>query len=786
MKRLTTLILLFTIVLMASAQKITAPQALEKARAFAERKKANKSKGTTANPLTLKELPQRDVLADSYGSNLSDICGDELFFFNIGTNDGFVIVSGDERTPAILGYADSGSIDTENIPANMRSWLTGYAREIAGMQQSNTTSMYALAAHPAIEPIVKATWNQDAPYNLQCPVSGGNRCVTGCIATAMAQVLYHIRPEGCKAIRSRQGASALETTTFNWDIMQDSYSKDDRSESAQEMAKLMRYCGQAADMEYGTNVSLAYNTVAADGLKMYFDLSNSCHIVERKCCLSATWDETIYNELSNNRPVLMSGSNVSAGHAFVCDGYDGNGLFHFNWGWGGISNGYFLIDYLDPHNQGIGGSSGGYSTEIDAIIGIKLKDSEESSENISVLQISKFNLNNATSTVNSQGNFTISSTFTVFSMNDDNINNYECCWGAFDGDDNLIATSNILKNQYTFPHGFNFTNITMKAPANGTYRLKFLSRQQGAQTWGTSNNSEFFILTMTVNNNTVTISAPQTRGTNPNYKISNVSITGNGLVNRKQQISMDVENIGDTFSGEIKFIDNDARLIIGSLSVNLDPGESATLTGDIVFNNTGTRKVVIYNTADNGDKIPTSVPVITYVVDTEKYATVTVSSKPATPYTIDKNGVYIISQSKLIMETTVINDNKKNQFKSFVMYWKDTNDGYITHLCDGFADVAGRSTGTFIHEITDLEENVIYDFYLSYYTSANTYNQMTANDRVSVMYKNTATDIDSVITSPDNTATPADDAIYTLDGRRVSGSAPLHGIYIKGGKKIAF
>lgn len=767
MKRISTFIILLITVVFASAQSVTNEEAFAKAKAFVQQRQAALSKGQKTEKLVLKHIQQHDVLSETSGS--------QLFMYNIGDNNGFVIVSADERTPDILGYADSGSIDPDNMPENMRSWLEMYAREIASLSEDIIMPQYATAYHPSISPLITATWNQSAPYNLQCPTIDDTQCVTGCVATAMAQALSCARPEGSKAIASRNGAPDLPNATFDWNIIKDNYDSSDKSASAQEVAKLMRYCGQAAGMEYGTSVSNSVSSYAADGLKKYFNISNTCHIVERQFFMSTAWDETIYNELRNNRPVIIGGRSANGGgHSFVCDGYDGEGNYHINWGWGGLSNGYFHINALSPSIQGIGGTNSGYNNNMDAIIGIKAKDPSETEENISVLYIFDLQTSATSCTRTTDGNFNIPITYMIDCQNNDGITTYDLCWGVFDSNGKLLQTSEISSLNFTYGTEYTLTNIALgNGLSNGTYTLKFLSRQHGATTWGMSNNMNLFAITMSIDNNDATLTLPQMSGNTENYDISDVKFIGSGLVNKNHTIEMNVKNTGDTFTGKIYIIDYDANKIIGSTSVNFDPGDSDILRAIVKFPETGTRRILFYKAVD-GRYARIQTPVYTFDVTEQQYTTLSVSGKPANNYTIE-DGVYIIDSKNLEMQCTV-NNSTAFDYNSFLLYGLDTGNNSFRFIAEGHVNVPANNTISVTHPIMELEENVLYNFYLSYYVDATQYQKIYKNDNISIMYRPTTDAISTITTSS------ANDATYQLDGRRID--FPTHGIYIRNGKKF--
>lgn len=307
--------------------------------------------------------------------------GDNQFYvFNAEGQNGFVIVSADDRTIPVLGYADKGSLELDKLPVNARQWLESYAEQIKALGddvQASTHPRRVLGA--PVAPLLTCHWDQGAPYNLQCPIDGEYNSVTGCVATAMAQVMYyHKWPQSATTAIPAYTTSTkklslpeLPATTFKWDQMKDSYSYDETGAAADAVAELMRYCGQAVRMDYTSNESGA--SVGAAHLINYFGYSKTAQNMNRSYYTTTEWEAMIYKELSNARPVLYSGNSGSGGHQFVIDGYDDKGLFHVNWGWGGYADGHFVLSVLNPDGRGIGGgsSSNGYTRWQAAIIGVQ-------------------------------------------------------------------------------------------------------------------------------------------------------------------------------------------------------------------------------------------------------------------------------------------------------------------------------------------------------------------------------------------------------------------------------
>ena len=196
------------------------------------------------------------------------------YVFNAQQGHGFVIVSGDDRTQLpVLGYSDKGYFDPDNVPENMQDLLDTYAEEIAMLDQGLVTSEPAsipTKASNIVQPLIQSQWGQDAPFYFECPKVGSKYCVTGCTATAMAQIMYyHKWPNSTsKAIPAYTtktnsiNLSQLATTTFNWSAMKDYYESTETSTTTTAnaaVAKLLRYCGQAVEMDYGTESSSGHD-----------------------------------------------------------------------------------------------------------------------------------------------------------------------------------------------------------------------------------------------------------------------------------------------------------------------------------------------------------------------------------------------------------------------------------------------------------------------------------------------------------------------------------------------
>ena len=365
-------------VLMAQAGPVDKQQAQQQAQAFFAKKGKVLKKSATPHKVPRKAAGAAD---EAY-----------YYVFNSEGNNGFVIVSGDDRTAPVFGYSDTGSFDEKNIPENMRAWLEGYVEEIKALDSETpvmssdaplTGMRKAESVKRPIAPLITTKWNQDSPYNDNCPTYNGSKCATGCVATAMAQVMYYYRAQSVSATTaeipaytiSKRGISIPATpanSPIDWANMTDTYSSSSTAAQNAAVAALMAYCGRSVEMEYGPS-SGAVSQYVPSALEKYFGYATGGLCISREAYTLQEWEDMVYEELLAKRPLFYGGSSAGGGHAFVVDGYDGEGLFHFNWGWGGMSNGYFLLQVANPgNNSGIGASatSDGYASKQSAIFGV--------------------------------------------------------------------------------------------------------------------------------------------------------------------------------------------------------------------------------------------------------------------------------------------------------------------------------------------------------------------------------------------------------------------------------
>ena len=306
-----------------------------------------------------------------------------VFVFN-STDEGFVLVSAEDNARAVLGYSDEGTFDANNIPENMQFWLKMYADEMRSATEAKGKVNRREAkgerleakgerreaeeeAYPTIAPLLGETiWGQGEPFNNMCPQIGNERAVTGCVATALSQIMY-IHKYPTKGIGSHSYKTETEgltvsanfgNTTYDWANMIPNYKDSYTTTQANAVATLMHHVGVAADMDYTVDGSGAVSSIALAAITEYFGYNKSINVLPKDFMKEEDILQEVASDLQLGRPVYVSGSTVNQeGHAFVCDGMQSDGYLHINWGWYGVANGYFALSALAPEVQGTGGSA---------------------------------------------------------------------------------------------------------------------------------------------------------------------------------------------------------------------------------------------------------------------------------------------------------------------------------------------------------------------------------------------------------------------------------------------
>lgn len=385
-------LLLFAGSLLIPMVVMAGPRSFQQAKAIAEKQAA--LLGVTIDQKAMTK-------ARKQGSKGEITLSQESYYvFPNANSKGFTIVSGDDRLPEIVGYSSQGSYDENNLPEGFVSFMKAYQNLYNKVNMGDSEALKNLAeikawrnkknasaeTSSAVAPLLgNIEWDQTSPYNNMCPkYDSVHVAATGCVATAMAQVMaYYKYPKQLKTdipgYVNRWNGIPMEIPTitreegiYDWDNMLPKYNKEANATQQQKdaVAKLMYHCGAAVQMNYGPESGAA---VSSSKLAKYFgydadlmmDLSRSSFTLDK-------WMQIIDTELAAGRPVLYGGQASDGGHQFICDGKDGEGLYHINWGWSGSQNGYFDLSLLNPEKGGTGSGSSteGYNRLCSITIGI--------------------------------------------------------------------------------------------------------------------------------------------------------------------------------------------------------------------------------------------------------------------------------------------------------------------------------------------------------------------------------------------------------------------------------
>ena len=571
MSRTRTLILLTCLAVMSSA--------------WATSVNENQARRIAANFMASHAMPATS-LKIAHKATLTGSEKAAYYVFN-ANRGGFIIITGDDLTPAVLGYSDKGTFDPQEIPEAMQDLLEGYAAQIEAISMgANPAPMTRSGA--AIRPMLDCAWSQNNPYNILLPfLSTGKHAVVGCVATAMAQVMYFWRWPACSTMPIPAYTSSslgidmpeLPVVDFNWDLMQSTYlTTDTTSAEALEAAKLSLYCAQSVEMDFKTSSSGAVTPAVALALSTYFGYSAAAHTLSRGNYTTQEWNDALYNELAAGRPVIYSGSKASGAHAFVCDGYDGNGMFHINWGWNGNSNGYFLLNVLNPELQGTGSASGayGYIYRQSALVGIQPDDGGFNEFMITATNM-VLNSYNGTRSYSSD-NFTATLSVHFYNYTSE-VLAARFGWGLFK--DNTML-SRLYSAYNTSLRPGRYINSQEKEVSfgtgldNGTYRILPICSEYGQDNWRPCAGADKNYIEVVINGNNCTFTGIGNAGER-DYTVNSITTRGTMHVNRPIDINVNLTNNGMS-SNELlhMFVNGEFQ---ASAYVSLEKDE----TGDIPF-----------------------------------------------------------------------------------------------------------------------------------------------------------------------------------------------------------
>ena len=559
------LLMLAAATLAAEASQISPRQAEAIASQFANSTPRLKAYGTSHSAAAMKVAYTKMSATD--GENL-------LHVVNRGDDGGYVVVAGDDAAPnVVLGYSTGGTFDYETAPENLRWWLDEYGRQMEYMIENGITASEQASA-PTFDrnvgPMITTKWNQDAPYNNMCPMLYGRRTYTGCVATAMAQVMnYHewpVQGTGSHTYTDSQGcgqelSANFGETTYRWDLMLDTYDSGSSQESQDAVATLMYHCGVSVDMTYMQQASGALSGNAAQALVQYFGYPADVQILSRDYRTYDEWITLIKNEIDEGRPVLFGAQSTAGGHEFVIDGYNTDGYFHVNWGWGGNSDNYFLIATLNPDDQGIGGGSdSGFKFMQDIIVNVRPNPTGNEREFYEICADGSLSINVSSSSLGRTARVSLPA---LYNFSRQFITAYAGI-GIEDSEGRLIETTyntnTVLMTSYGYIASFG-TNVSFTIPEDleaGEYRIyPYYRKYNDETTYGRIhvNYTQSQYISMTIDSNgTATFGSAD-----PQWKdldATNITVTDNPTFADGETITITVDltnNGTETFSGPLSF-----------------------------------------------------------------------------------------------------------------------------------------------------------------------------------------------------------------------------------------
>lgn len=520
--------------------------------------------------------------------------------------EGYVILAADDLLPAVLGYSNEGRFDMESIPPAMKYWLSEYARQLEYAEEYGIeiSDRGKISNMPSIPPLCEATWSQSRPFNNNCPIINGSKAPAGCTATAMAQVMYaHKWPIAGSGENTYISGTTrermyfdFESTTFDWNNMLPSYSSNYSEAQGAAVATLLEACGNAALMSYGASASGAYPYDAVYGMVKFMGYDKSAVKLNRDYYASDTWNDMVYSELSEGRPVIYGGydSSYQNGHTFVVDGYGGDGFYHLNWGWGGMSNGYFLLTALNPSQQGTGGSGSGYNYRQDAIFNI-MPAREDSDYQLEVMWYGPFDTVNKAYTSVGNVDFIVGNDgwFEGFTLEDTN-----AIMGVKlipkEGGDTVFYPA----AEFDFPSHYGeyetktynkFTIPVSDFPKEGDFIVIPAYKHNGSVKDVAVKVGETTSFIMTCSARGVKFEYPESDRT---LTADNIEPIGKLYSGKPCKVKADIHNSGEEYLGMVKAgfenAEGQVRTWLDGVPVNLTDGESVTVTFSGVLNSYNT------------------------------------------------------------------------------------------------------------------------------------------------------------------------------------------------------
>ena len=733
MKRLTISLLTLCIGSMAIAEPVGKQAALYTAQTYML------AKGKTVN---LSPTPSQSTRKKS-SSGEAEEEQPYYYVFNAGGDGGYVIISGDDRTEPILGYVEQGSFDPDNIPENMRSWLQLYADQIKFIVDNDIDPNSPLlkkrnkviGTKHSVPELLTTRWNQGSPYNILCPKyykeEDGTQHypATGCSATAMAQVMnYYKYPEKTKAVipshentyTYKDAADGNQTktvkvtvkaiprnTVIDWDNMRDTYSwqgEDNANAQDTAVAQLMLMCGQSLKMGWGSS-SGAVTSRSRDAFVNYFGFDDRTFWGSPGNFSIDEWFDMLYNEISEGYPVLFAGHSSGGGHAFVLDGFDGDNLFHVNWGWGGGSNGWFLVTILNPgDNSGTGASSSsdGYSMSQGALFNLRTPGTPKGD---TYLQISDVTISSST----------IKATFTNRTGSKNNFHT-GIVMQSEDGSLALVGTKQAISGLENGASQAKTFSLRKKL-SEGTYRLSPASKQARSEEWHAKYNmQDQYIEAVVAADSSVTLTPVNLYlGKESIISVDTITFPGTRIVGTEQEIKVTFRNEGAEFYETVYLFASKTRTKTYTESkskVALHTGETKDISFFFKPEETGTYNLWLCQDDKGNNVLGQGTMEVIDEADAVK-ANLAISS-----YSIS-NLVEGIAYGKRLIGKATIKNNAKEDFHGSIklQLWNQKigqNTAYSGPSHSYSLDIIAGKTASIEFEFDNLKEGYYYRFKVVY------------------------------------------------------------------------
>ena len=655
------------------------------------------------------------------------------YVFNAGDNGGYVIVSGDDRTEPVLGYVDQGTFDPDNIPENMRSWLQLYADQIKYIVDNDLqpnspelkTRNKMIGTKHSVPELLTTRWNQGSPYNILCPKyykGNGSQAypATGCSATAMAQVVnYYKFPEKTKAVIAAHSktftlddgtektitAPAIpRNTKIDWENMCDSYSwQGEENATVQDtaVAKLMLMCGQGVKMSWGAS-SGAVTSRSRDFFVTCFGYNESAYWGGRGSYSIDEWFDMLYSEIQQGHPVLYAGHSSGGGHAFVLDGFDGDNLFHVNWGWGGGSNGWFLVSILNPgDNSGIGASSSsdGYSMSQGALFGLRTTSTPREDGFLSISDVSVTNPSIKATFTNKTGSSGSFHTGIVM-MNED-------------GSLELVSTRQTITGITN--GGSQTKTFSLKGKlTEGTYRLSPASKSTRSEEW----HLKYDMFRQYIEAVVDSLGTLDLHFINPTYEdisIDTIVFPGTRIAGKEQEVKVTFRNNGAEYFKTVYLFASKTQQKVYTESksmVAVRSGETIDVSYFFTPEETGTYNLW-FCTDDKGNNVMGQGTMEAITEEEAVKANLAISS-----YTIS-NGTGEIAYGKRLVGKATIRNNGKVDYHGGIrlQIWSQkigNNTAYSGSTHTFYVDILAGKTASIDFSFENLNEGYYYRFKAMY------------------------------------------------------------------------